>query len=175
MRGLFALPFLLLFAGCPSPHGYHVNVTVTVPPEVQAQISPSNPGLLMVSRFVVAALCQPSDVPFSVPFEVWISAHTCERAGAAGYEELFVVRLSDSDVAWFSANLPSPLCGQSGPITDQKTIDAAMQRATSRNWGPQGNETIANGVGGDCDEAGNYTGAVVVNLLNPLASVRLTP
>ena len=80
---------------------------------------------------------------------------------------MYVVRLSDSDVAWFAANLPSPLCGQSVPITDQRTIDAVTQRAISGGWGPQGNETIASGVGGGCDEAGNFTGTVVVELLNP--------
>ncbi len=169
MRRLLAVPFLLLFAGCPSPLAYRVDLTVTVPPEVQAKVSPSNPGMVMANRLAVAVICQPSDVPFSVPFTIAIRGNKCDdQWGGEGYEEMFMVRLSDSDVAWFSANLPNrPLCGQSRPITDQKTIDVAMQRAINGGWGPEGNETIAGGVGGSCDEEGDYTGTVVVELLNP--------
>jgi hypothetical protein len=168
MRRLLGIPFLFLFAGCPPSWGYHVNLTVTVPPEVQAKVSPSNPGLLMVQHRVVAQLCQPSGAPFSLPFSAWIAGKTCDKWHGGGYEEMFVVHLSDSDVAWFSANHPNLVfCGQSGPISDQKTIGAVMDRATAGGWGPQGTETIAAGVGGACDDAGNYAGTIVVSLLNP--------
>ncbi|MEO8214249.1 MAG: hypothetical protein ABI560_13705, partial [Myxococcales bacterium] len=109
-------------------------------------------------------LCQPSDVEFSVPFKAWISGKKCEKWLGGGYEEMFVVHLDDSDVAWFSGNGLNVLCGQSGPVTDQNTIDAVYQRAISRAWGPLGNGTIADGIGGACDDAGNYTGTIVVNL-----------
>jgi len=169
MRRLLGIPFLfILFAGCPAPRGYHVSLTVTVPPEAQAEVSPSNPGIIMGHRLALGVVCQPSDVPFSVPFEYWISGQRCEQNLAAGYENMFVARVSDDDVAWLSANYPDVvLCGQSRSITDQKTIDALRPRAISGGWGPQGDETIAEGVGGGCDDEGDYTGTIVLNPLNP--------
>jgi len=165
MQKLLTVPLLLLLLGCPAATGYHVNLTVTVPPDVQAQLSSAGPGLLMGNlRTVVAELCDPTDVPFSVPITFFVAGHQCEKAGAEGMDQLFVVRLSVSDIAWFAANQPKLQCGHSRPITDIETLDAISQRATQEGWGPQSLPTVASAVGGSCDSAGNYTGTIVLKL-----------
>jgi hypothetical protein len=46
MRKLLAVPLFLLPLGCPPGSGYHVNLTVTVPLDVQAKLSSAYPANL---------------------------------------------------------------------------------------------------------------------------------
>jgi hypothetical protein len=165
MRKLLSLSLFPALLGCPPAQGYHVNLTVTVPSEVQAKFSSANPGLLMGNeRTILAELCDPSDVPFSFPFTMWIAGKQCDEWRAKGFETMFVVRLSNSDVAWFNASQAKLQCGQTRTITDTETIDITTQRAIQNGWGPAGVTTIASGVGGACDNAGSYNGTVVLKL-----------
>jgi hypothetical protein len=115
-------------------------------------------------RTLVAELCDPTDVPFSVPLTMFVAGKQCEEWGARGMEELYVVRLSVGDIAWLTDNQSMLQCGQSRIITDGKTGDMVSQRATEEGWGPRGFPTIASGVGGSCDDTGNYTGTIVLKL-----------
>jgi hypothetical protein len=157
------LTFLLpLLVGCDP--GYLVKLDVTVPAEVQAALSSTHPGMVMTKRFPRAQLCDPTGAPFTFQTFDRVVNYSCSKRLGNGWENLYVYKLSQDDLDWFSANQPAVHCGQTGTITDPPSADYITQRAIGASWETNQAQTIATGSGGSCDAAGNYTGAVVLQL-----------
>jgi len=160
------LPFLLVpsLVGCPGS-SYRIELEVTVPPEVQAVLSSARPGMLMSKRIPLALLCDPTGAPFTVRFSYTITNWPCSSDPARGYQNMYVLRLSQLDLDWFAANEPAALCGETSKITDQSIRGAIFQRASMGMWETYHPNEIAAGSGGSCDAAGNYTGDVLLQLV----------
>jgi hypothetical protein len=159
-RSALLLPFL---AGC-NP-GYLVKLDVTVPVEVQAALSSTQPGMVMSKRTAVAVLCDPTSEPFTVQFSRRIPNYPCSSRLGGGWEAMYVYQPSQDDLDWLNANQAPIHCGQTSAITDMPSLNAIDTRANDASWVTNQARTIATGSGGSCDAAGNFTGAVSLKLV----------
>jgi len=77
---------------------------------------------------------------------------------------MYVVKLTQDDLDWFSAHQPAVHCGLTRAITDPQIGDYITQRAVESGWETNQAMSIATGSGGGCDSSGNFTGAVVLQV-----------
>jgi hypothetical protein len=161
MRRLALLMPILL--GCDP--GYLVQLDVTVPPEVQAALSSSQPGMLMNKRWPLAQLCELTGVPFTIKYTHRVVNYSCSQTLGDGWEKMYLYQLSQADIDWFSANQPAVHCGQTSAITGEPSFGDITERAIEASWETNQAQTIAAGSGGSCDASGNYTGAVLLQLV----------
>lgn len=163
MRRLLVLCPLLF--GCPPPPGYHINLNVTVPPEVQSKFSSAKPGLLMTGGILLAQFCDPSDVPFNVSISMWRTGK-CATALAPSSQSAYAIGLSASDIEWFGVNEPGLKCGQTRSLIDSRFSSSVWTRDTQQSWGPEHAQAVATGSGGSCGTDGNYEASIVLQLKN---------
>lgn len=150
-RWIAMLAFPLV--GCPAPYG--VRLVATVPVEVQAFFSASQPGLVMHENQVVALLCDPSQDALKLEAVIDSGNLRCERPQKTPVEA-YAFRLMPTDLQSLSVrNRQSLTCGESHGISAGSVINAVAVLVDDNGLGVE-NRVASGAADGACAEDGNW-------------------
>lgn len=96
--------------------------TLVVPAAIQAEFSPTAPGLLLVDKRVVARLCGPTGADLEVPFERSV-------IGCPDVHSILAkaIRITSMDIEGYDEKERKLVtCGKTEPVDEGKTLDQTL-------------------------------------------------